>query len=74
MIDWANLIVGGKVPQIAEELVGLHKPALFSISANAEIYKMRFKGTFIKSSDQLSREIAKCPGVIVRTAGNGICK
>lgn len=74
MIDWADLIVGSKVPQIAEELVGLRKPTLFSISTNAEIYKMRFKGTFIKSSDQLSREIAKCPGVTVRTLGNGIRK
>lgn len=67
MIDWADLIVGSKVPECAEELIGLSKPSIFNISNNAEIYKMRFKGTSIKSSAELTREIAKCKGVSVKT-------
>lgn len=66
MIDWADLIVGSKIPQCAEELIGLSKPAVFNISNNAEIYKMRFKGKFIKSSEELTNQIAKCKGVSVK--------
>ncbi len=61
MIDWANLIVGAKVPQCAEALTQISKPAIFNISENAEIYNMRFKGTQILSSEQLAKEIEKTP-------------
>lgn len=60
MIDWANLIVGSKIPQCAEELVESGKSAVFNINSNAEIYNMRFKGNLIQSSKQLASEIAKC--------------
>lgn len=66
MIDWANLIVGSKIPQCAEELIESGKSAVFSISSNAEIYNMRFKGNLIQSSKQLASEIAKCPGVSLK--------
>lgn len=70
MIDWADLIVGAKVPQCAEELVELKKPTIFNISANAEIYKMNFRGVPIKSSDDLAREIKKCNGVSIKKCYN----
>lgn len=61
MIDWANLIVGAKVPQCAESLTQVKKPTIFSISENAEIHNIRFKGTKISSSKQLAEEIEKTP-------------
>lgn len=66
MIDWADVIVGSKIPQCAEELVESRKPAVFNISSNAEIYNMRFKGNLIQSSEQLVSEIAKCSGVSLK--------
>ena len=39
MMDWANLIVGAKVPQCAEILTKT-KSQQFYISGNAEIYHM----------------------------------
>lgn len=66
MIDWADAIVGAKVPLCAEELIGLKKPTVFNISGNAEIYNMKFKGKPIKSSEELTREISKCTGVSVK--------
>lgn len=61
MIDWANLVVGAKVPECAESLTQLSKPAIFNISGNAEVHNMRFKGTKILSSAQLEKEIEKTP-------------
>ena len=66
MIDWANLIVGSKIPQCAEELIVSGKSAVFNISNNAEIYNMRFKGNLIQSSKQLIGEIDKCEGVSLK--------
>lgn len=63
MIEWADLIVGAKVPQCAEELIGLRKETVFNISANAEIYGMTFRGVPITSSQVLIDEIRKCKGV-----------
>ncbi|MBE5820334.1 MAG: hypothetical protein E7310_05945 [Clostridiales bacterium] len=65
MINWANLIVGSKIPCCAESLIGLNKPAVFNISGNAEVHNMRFKGKRITSSKQLTFEIMKCKGVRV---------
>ena len=61
MIDWADLVVGAKVPECAEALTQISKPAIFNISNNVEIYNMRFKGTKILSSEQLEKEIEKTP-------------
>lgn len=72
MIEWADLIVGSKVPLCAEELVELKKPAVFNISSNAEIYNMRFKGVPINSSADLIREIKKCNGVSVKKCYNDL--
>lgn len=66
MIDWADVIVGSKIPQCAEELIESGKPAVFNISSNAEIYNMRFKGKLIQSSEQLTDEISKCQGVSLK--------
>jgi len=66
MIDWADLIVGAKVPQCAEELIGLRKETVFNISANAEIYGMTFRGVPITSSQVLIDQIRKCEGVITK--------
>lgn len=63
MIDWADLVVGAKVPQCAEQLIGLKKEAVFNISVNAEIYRMTFRGVPITSSQVLIDEIRKCEGV-----------
>ena len=63
MVNWADVIVGSKVPLCAEALVGQNKPAIFNISANVEIYNMKFKGKPISSSEELIDEIKKCPGV-----------
>jgi hypothetical protein len=63
MINWANIVVGSKVPMLAEYLVNLNKPAVFNISGNAEIHKITFKGVPIKSSKQLKEAIEKCEGV-----------
>lgn len=66
MIDWADLIVGAKVPQCAEELIGLKKESVFNISNNADIYNMRFKGVPITSSKVLIDEITKCQDVTIK--------
>lgn len=63
MIDWADLIVGAKIPECAEELIGLRKESVFNVSNNAEIYRMRFKGVPITSSKVLMNEIGKSKGV-----------
>lgn len=63
MIEWANVIVGSKVPLCAEALIAQKKPAVFNISNNVEIYNMRFKGRQIHSSEELVESIKKYPGV-----------
>lgn len=65
MINWANVIVGAKVPICAEDLVQLNKPTVFNISGNPEMYNMSFNGISIKSEEQLRKEISKCKGVEV---------
>lgn len=63
MIEWADVIVGSKVPLCAEALIAQKKPAIFSISNNVEIYNMKFKGQQINSSQELVEAIRKCPSV-----------
>ncbi len=63
MIDWADIVVGAKVPQCAEDLTKLNKPTVFTISNNPEIYDMRFAGKPILSAEQLTRELEKTPGL-----------
>lgn len=66
MIDWADLIVGAKVPQCVEELIGLKKETVFNISNNAQIYGMRFNEVPITSSKVLEDEISKCKGITTK--------
>jgi hypothetical protein len=63
LINWADIVVGSKVPMIADELVGLEKPTMFNISDNAEIHHSTYRGVNITSSKVLDRELAKTPGV-----------
>lgn len=70
MIDWADIIVGAKVPECAEDLIKLNKPTVFSISSNPEIHDMRFNGEPILSAEQLADEIEKFPGVKKRNYVN----
>lgn len=66
MQDWADLICGSKITEFVEEVVGAKKPAVFTISDNAEIYQMRFKGRPIYSSSDLDEELRKIKGVTAR--------
>lgn len=59
MIEWADMIVGVKVPLCAEDLIKVDKPTIFSISKNPEIYNMRFNGIPITSAELLENEIEK---------------
>lgn len=63
MMDWANFIVGAKVPQCAETLTKTKKPTIFNISGNAEIYHMRFNDKEIHSSEELEKGIEKLKNV-----------
>ena len=63
MIDWADIIVGCKVPLCVQDLINLPKTTIFSISGNPEMYKMRFKGIPITSAEQFETEIKKCVGI-----------
>lgn len=63
-IDWANLIVGSKIPTIVEEIIQVYsKPAVFTISGNPEMYHMTFKGIPIKSANQFKNLIKKSKGI-----------
>ena len=63
-IDWADLIVGSKIPTIVEEILQVDsKPAVFTISKNPEMYHMTFKGIPIKSADQFKNLIKKSKGI-----------
>ncbi len=66
MQDWADLICGSKITEFVEEVVRAKKPAVFTISDNAEIYQMRFKGRPICSSSDLDEELRKIKGVTAR--------
>lgn len=66
MIDWASIIVGSKIPMCAEDLIETNKPVVFSLSKNAEIHNIRFKGVPITSERQLYTELMKCEGVQVK--------
>ncbi len=66
MQDWADLICGSKITEFVEEVVRAKKPAVFTISDNAEIYQMRFKGRPIYSSSDLDEELRKIKGVTAR--------
>lgn len=64
MINWSNVIVGAKVPECAESLASIkNRPTVFSISSNAEVHNMSFRGKPIRSSAELEREIEKMPRV-----------
>lgn len=67
LIDWANLVVGAKVPECVPDLVNLPKPTAFSISANPEIYNMSFKEIRITSAQQFKSLIERCSGIRVFT-------
>lgn len=66
MQDWADLICGSKITEFVEEVVRAKKPAVFTISDNAEIYQMRFKERPIYSSSDLDEELRKIKGVTAR--------
>lgn len=66
MIDWADLIIGPKVPQCAESFIGLKKEAVFTISKNPEIHDFRFKGVPVTSEKVLVDQIRKCKGVVTK--------
>ncbi len=72
MIDWANLVVGSKVSQCAEDLISIGKPAVFNINSNAEFYNVQFKGVPITSSKALVREISRCSGVSIKKDRNDV--
>ena len=63
-IDWADLIVGSKIPNVAEEILSVgSKPAVFTISGKPEKYNMTFKGIPIKSEKQFAKLIKQSKGV-----------
>ena len=63
-IDWADLIVGSKIPTIVEEILQVDsKPAVFTISGNPQMYHMTFKGIPIKSANQFKKLIKQSKGV-----------
>ena len=63
-IEWADLIVGSKIPTVAEEILKVEsKPAVFTISKNPEMYHMTFNGIPIKSAKQLTNLIIQSKGV-----------
>ncbi len=66
VLEWANLVIGSKLPQCAENFVQMGKPAIFNISNNSKDYNVHFKGLSITSPHGLFREITKCSGVSVR--------
>lgn len=70
VIEWANLVVGSRVSNCAEDLVSLGKPAVFNISANLENNNVHFKGIPITSSKTLVRELSRCSGVSVKRDSN----
>lgn len=63
LIDWADLVVGAKVPLCVPHLINLPKPTAFSISANPEIYHMNFRGVSITCAEQYRELIKRCPGI-----------
>lgn len=63
-IEWADLIVGSKIPTLVEEILKIpNKPAVFAISKNAEMYRMAFRGIPITSSKQFTNLISKQPNI-----------
>jgi len=70
VIELANLFVGSRVSNCAEDLVSLGKPAVFNISANLENNNVHFKGIPITSSKTLVRELSRCSGVSVKRDSN----
>lgn len=72
MINWASAIVGSKVPLCAETLIGQPKPAVFTISNNAEIHHMRFRGQAVYTSQQLTDMIIQCSNVSVKGEREGL--
>lgn len=66
MIEWADLIIGPKVPQCAEEFIDCDKEAVFTISRNPEIHDMRFRGVPVTSEKVLVDEIKKCKGIQIK--------
>lgn len=66
MQDWADLIVGSKITEFVEEIANSKKPAVFTISDNAEIYHMRYNGKPIRKSKDLENELEKVKGITVK--------
>ena len=67
LINWADLIVGSKIPPIIETLLRLDKPSVFTSSENPETYHMKFHGIPVTSADQFNELIKKVPGVKAAT-------
>lgn len=66
MVDWADLIIGSKVPMIAEYIISQYeKPGIINISTNAEIHNIVFDGERIHSSRQLAHLISQHSNVQV---------
>ena len=63
LINWADLVVGVKVPLCVPHLINLRKPTVFSISGNPEIYHMKFKGVPVVSAEQYRGLIRACSGI-----------
>lgn len=63
-INWANLIVGSKIPTIVEDILQVqNKPAVFTISTNADRYNMKFQGVPIWSHEQFTNLIKSQPNI-----------
>lgn len=62
-IEWADLIVGSKIPMCVEDILETSKPAVFNISENPEIHKIYFRGIPIHSCKQFEDLIKQCRGV-----------
>ena len=63
MINWADIIVGSKVPMLAETLLKMPKPVIFNVSANSEIHNISFGGKKVESGENLQQWISNSKGV-----------
>lgn len=57
MKDWADVIVGSKIPMMVQDILESGKPSVFTVSSNAQIHKIRFNGILINSGAQLQKLI-----------------
>lgn len=63
MINWADIIVGSKVPMLAEILLEMPKPVIFNVSLNSEIHNISFGGKPVESGKDLQQWISASKGV-----------